>query len=113
MGMGWRDCYQGEWVFTTNGELFTTNGELLSSLRPVTVKVQKRSSDILKAYAQLSNVQLDLDLLKLDCDEEFHIWLEEIVKFAKTLASSPGSPIVWGRREESLVHTDCACSIFP
>ena len=63
----------------------TITMRLLSSLRPVTVKLQKHSSNILKAYAQLSDVQLDLELLKLSCGEEFHIWFEEIAKFAETL----------------------------
>lgn len=67
---------------------------LLSSLRPVTVKLQKCSSDILKVYAQLSDVQLDLELLKLNCEEEFHIWFEEVAKFAEILAVDVSVPRV-------------------
>ena len=59
---------------------------LLSSFRLVTVSLQKHSSNIFKAYTQLSDVELDLELLKLNGEQEFHIWFEELAKFAQTLA---------------------------
>ena len=43
---------------------------VLSSLRGVTVKLQKRSTDILRAYEQVSEVQMELELMKVNCEEE-------------------------------------------
>ena len=39
--------------------------KLLSSLRGLTVKFQKQSKDILAAYDQVADVQLELELLKI------------------------------------------------
>ena len=58
---------------------------VLSSLRGVTVKLQKTSTDILKAYEQVSEVQLELELLKVNCEEEFHLLFEKVCTFAETL----------------------------
>ena len=55
---------------------------ILSSLCSLTVKLQKASNDILAAYEMVSEVQMNLDLLKTNCEEEFHLWLNEV----KTLA---------------------------
>ena len=43
-------------------------------------------------------MQLDLELLKLNCEEEFYIWFKEIVKFAKTLAVDVSVPRVVTRQ---------------
>ncbi len=69
---------------------------LLSSLRPVTVKLQKRSTDILKAY-ELTDVQLYLELLSTNC-EEFHSWFEEIVQFSESLNVDVSVPRIVGRQ---------------
>lgn len=61
---------------------FNITMRFLSSLRSLTVKLQKSSTDILAAYELVSEVQLDLELLKTDCEEEFHQWFEEIKAFA-------------------------------
>ncbi len=73
---------------------------LLSSVRPVTVKLQKRSTDILKAYGQLSDVQLDLELIKINCEEEFHMWFQEIITFAELLNVDVAVPRVVGRHPQ-------------
>jgi len=52
---------------------------LLSSLRGVTVKLQKRSQDVLMAYELASDVQLELELMKVNCDDEFHLLFENKV----------------------------------
>ena len=44
-------------------------------LRGLTVKLQKGSKDILQAYDQVSDVQLELELMKENCKEEFRmVW---------------------------------------
>ena len=47
---------------------------ILGSLRGLTVKLQKRSVD---AYEQISEVQLELELMKLNCEEELHLLFEK------------------------------------
>ena len=47
---------------------------ILSSFYFLTVKLQKQSSDVLAAYEHMSSIQLDLELLKNNCEEEFHLW---------------------------------------
>ena len=59
--------------------------KVLSSLRGLTVKLQKSSKDIIAAYNQVAEVQLKLELLKINCEEEFHLWFEEITKDAESL----------------------------
>ena len=44
---------------------------LLSVLRGITVKLQSRYRDILKAHDLVSDVHLELHLLKLNCEENF------------------------------------------
>ncbi len=55
---------------------------ILRRLRTLTVKLQKASIDILAAYKLVTEVQLDLELMKINCEEEFHLWFSE----GKTLA---------------------------
>ena len=52
----------------------------------LTVKLQKKSSDILAAYEHVSEVIRDLELLKTNCEEEFHFEI-------KTLADELNIPI--------------------
>ena len=51
-------------------------------LHGVTIKLHKRSIDILSAYEQFQTVHIEL---KENCDEEFHTWFEEISKLAQEL----------------------------
>ena len=46
---------------------------ILSSLRSLTVDLQKKANDILAAY---EHIMLELELLKTNCEEEFHSWFE-------------------------------------
>ena len=58
---------------------------LLSSLRGLTIKLHKQSKDILQAYEQVLDVQLEMELIMENCEEKFHAWFEEITEFAKPL----------------------------
>ena len=57
----------------------------MSSLRSLTIKLQKKSSDILAAYEHVSEVITDLELLKTNCEEEFHLWYCEIKTLTEEL----------------------------
>ena len=67
---------------------------LLSFLRGVTIKVQKRSIDILSSYEQVQTVQTEWESFKENCDEEF----EEISKLAQKLDISIAVPRTVGRQ---------------
>ena len=73
---------------------------VLSSLRSLTVDLQKRSSDILAAYEHVSEVITDLELLKTNCEEEFHLLYCEI----KTLADELNIPIATPRIAARQAH---------
>jgi len=79
---------------------FNVTMRVLSSLRSLTVKLQKKSSDILAAYEHVSEVITDLELLKINCEEEFHLWYCEI----KTLADEFNIPIATPRIAARQVH---------
>ena len=59
---------------------------ILSSLRSLTVNLQKKANDILAAYEHISDIMLELELLKTNCEEEFHSWFDEIKTFADDLS---------------------------
>ena len=52
---------------------FNVTMRILSILRSLT---QKKSNDILAAYEYVSEVQMDLELLKTNCEDEFHLWMK-------------------------------------
>lgn len=79
---------------------FNVTMRVLSSLRSLTVKLQKKSSDILAAYEHVPEVVTDLELLKINCEEEFHLWYCEI----KTLADELSIPITTPRIAARQVH---------
>ena len=79
---------------------FNVTMRVLSSLRSLTVKLQKKSSDILAAYEHVSEVITDLELLKTNCEEEFHLWYCEI----KTLGDELNIPIATPRIAARQVH---------
>ena len=79
---------------------------VLSSLRSLTIKLQKKSTDILAAYEHVSEVVTDMELLKINCEEEFHLWFCEI----KTLMGDElNIPIATPRIAVRQVH----CSNIP
>ncbi len=51
---------------------FNITMRILTSLHSLTVKLQKASNDILSVYMLVTDVQLDLELMKVNCEEEFH-----------------------------------------
>ena len=54
---------------------------LRSTLRgSVTVKLQHQSLDITTAYEQISDVQNEFELLRINIDEEFYTLFKEVVE---------------------------------
>lgn len=87
---------------------FNITMRILTSLR-LTVKLQKKSNDILAAYELVSTVQLDLELLKANCEEEFHQWFSEIMALANELNISVSTPRITCRQ----VHRSNASADSP
>ena len=50
---------------------FNITMQILSSLHFLTVKLQKKLNDIFAAYEHVSNVQMELEMLKPNREEEF------------------------------------------
>ena len=53
---------------------------LLSTLCSVTVKLQHQSLDIISAHEQISDVQNEFELLRINIDEEFYTSFKEVVE---------------------------------
>lgn len=52
---------------------FSITMRIFSTIRSLTVNLQKKTHDILAAYEHVADVQLELELLKTNCEEEFHV----------------------------------------
>lgn len=57
---------------------FNITMRIFSSLRSLTVNLQKKTHDILAAYEHVSDVQLEMELLKINCEEEFMFGLMKL-----------------------------------
>lgn len=77
---------------------FNVTMRVLSSLRSLTVKLQKKSSDILAAYEHVLEVITDLELLKTNCAEEFRLWYCEINTLADELNILIATPRIAARQ---------------
>ena len=53
---------------------------LLSTLCSVAVNLQHQSLDITTAYEQISDVQNEFELLRINIDEEFYTLFKEVVE---------------------------------
>ena len=71
---------------------------ILTSLRSLTVKLQKQTNDVLAAYKHVSSVHLDLELLKSNCEEEFHQWCDEMTTLANEFNISVSTPRIASRQ---------------
>ena len=71
---------------------FSISMRILSSLRCLTINLQKKTLDVLSAYERVSDVQLEMELLKTNCEAEFHTWFEEIKAFADSLDIPVSTP---------------------
>ena len=77
---------------------FCITMRVLSSLRSLTIKLQKKANDILAAYDLVSDVELELQLLKVKCDDEFHVWFEETKNLADELCIQVSTPRIASRQ---------------
>ena len=71
---------------------FSIAMRIFSCLRSLTINLQKKTHSILTAYEHVSDVQLEFELMKTNCEEEFHSWFEEIKTFADSLDISVSIP---------------------
>ncbi|ORU94881.1 MAG: hypothetical protein A6F71_09870 [Cycloclasticus sp. symbiont of Poecilosclerida sp. M] len=81
---------------------FLTTMRILSSLRCLTINLQKKVNDILAAYDHVSDVQMEFELLRVNCEEEFHSWFAEIKEFAEKQNTPIRAPRIVSRQ----VHRD-------
>jgi hypothetical protein len=77
---------------------FSVAMRILSILRSLTIKLQKKANDILAAYELVSDVLLELELLKINCEDEFHSWYEEMKTLADELNIPVGCPRITARQ---------------
>ena len=77
---------------------FNVTMRILSSLRSLTVKLQKASNDIRAAYKLVSEVQMNLELLKTNCEEQFHLWFIKVKTLADELDIAVSTPRITARQ---------------
>ena len=77
---------------------FSITMRIFSSLRSLTVNLQKKTHSILTAYEHVSDVQLEFQLLKTNCEEDFHSWFEEIKTFSDSLDIPVSTPRLASRQ---------------
>ena len=70
---------------------FSVTMRILSSIRSQTINLQK-ATDILAAYERVQDVQVEIELLKTNCEAKFHYWFDEIKAFADELNIPVGVP---------------------
>ena len=78
---------------------FCITMRVLSSLRSLTIKLQKKTIDIIGVYEHVSEVQIELELLS-NCEEEFTVWYSVI----KSLADDLNIPVTTPRIASRQVH---------
>ena len=71
---------------------------ILGSLHALTVELQKKSSHILAVYERVSEVMLDLEPLKINCEEEFNLWYSENKNLADKMNISIATPRIAARQ---------------
>ena len=77
---------------------FNITMRMLSCLRSLTVKLQKASNYIFAAYELVSDVQMEMELLKINCEEEFHLWFSEVKAQAQELDIVVSTPRITARQ---------------
>ena len=77
---------------------FNVTMRILNSLHSLTVKLQKASNDILGAYELVSEVQMNLELLKTNYEEEFHLWFNEVKTLTDELDIAVSTPRITARQ---------------
>uniref|UniRef100_A0A1X7V4Q2 Uncharacterized protein n=1 Tax=Amphimedon queenslandica TaxID=400682 RepID=A0A1X7V4Q2_AMPQE len=77
---------------------FQVTMTVLSSLRSLTIKLQKKSQDILAAYEEVGGVMSYFEVLKTNCEEEFHHWYTDITVLAEKLCITVNTPRISGRQ---------------
>lgn len=81
---------------------------VLSSLRSLTVKLQKKSNDILAAYEYVSEVLEEFQEVKSNCETEFHSWYLEIESMADELNIVVATPRINARQSHrSNIPAEC------
>ena len=77
---------------------FNITLRILSFLCLLTIKLQKKSNDVLAAYELVFTVWLDIELLKSNCEKEFHLWFGEMTTLAEKLYISASTPRIAPRQ---------------
>ncbi len=71
----------------------------LSHVKPMSVKLQKRSNDIYKAYTMIKDTEDILDHVRSESDVEFSQWFGEAERLANSVGTEPRVPRLAGRQK--------------
>ena len=70
----------------------------LSVLKPLSIQLQKRDSDIYKAYTQVSSVKSDVKAIREQIEVHFNRWYEASVELGKDVDVEPALPRIANRQ---------------
>ena len=65
------------------------SGEVFAVLKPLGIQLQKRDSDIYKAYTQVTSVKSDLKAIRKQTEVHFNRWYEASVELGKDVDVEP------------------------
>ena len=64
----------------------------LAVIKPVSIKLQKKSNDIVKAYNMIAETEKELGQMRNNADTVFKAWYENAVALGSDLGTEPSVP---------------------
>ena len=71
----------------------------LSALKTLSIQLQKRDSDIYKAYTQVGSVKSDLKAIRGQIEAHFNRWYEASIELGKDVDVEPAVPRIANRQQ--------------
>ena len=77
----------------------TVTMKILSVIKPISVKLQRKSNDIVKAYNMISETEKELKEMRDNADVVFKRWYEYAVEISSDLGTEPSAPRTASRQQ--------------
>lgn len=93
----------------TQFQFMLTMMKCLSVLKPLSIQLQKRESDIYKAYTEVGSVKSDPKAIRGQIEAHFNRWYEASVELGKDVDVEPAVPRIANRQQ----HRDNVPAVTP
>lgn len=78
---------------------FVSTMKVLAYIKPITVKLQKRSMDVIKAYSMINDVLRELKEAREEDETTFSEWFKECEQLANSVGTDPSVPRTVARQK--------------